>query len=147
MQITAFTDYGLRALMFLATLPPEKLTNINEVTALYGVSRNHMVKIIHRLSQLGYVETLRGKKGGIRLGVSSQEIVIGEVVRLLEPLQLIDCSEENCHITTACRLKRTLSVAMEAFLTELDKVTLQDLIADNQSLSQLLIPTQPPKAS
>ncbi|MCV5804370.1 Rrf2 family transcriptional regulator, partial [Escherichia coli] len=67
MQLTSFTDYALRTLIYLASLPKDELTNIIEVTDLFGVSRNHMVKVINRLGQLGYVHTVRGKNGGIRL--------------------------------------------------------------------------------
>ncbi|MFD2176529.1 nitric oxide-sensing transcriptional repressor NsrR [Veronia pacifica] len=138
MQLTAFTDFALRALMFLANLEPGRLTSISEVTEEYGVSRNHMVKIIHRLSQLGYVETVRGKNGGIRLGRPASQIIIGQLIRDIEPLQLVNCSTDFCHISPACKLKGILSDAMTNFLQELDRYTLQDLTADNQPLVNLL---------
>ena len=94
MQLTSFTDYGLRALIYMASLPDGKMTSITEVTDVYGVSRNHMVKIINQLSHLGYVEAIRGKNGGIRLGKPANTIGIGEVVRALEPLTLVNCSGE-----------------------------------------------------
>lgn len=81
MQLTSFTDYGLRALIYMATLPEGKQTNITEVTDTYGVSRNHMVKIINQLSRAGFVAATRGKNGGIRLGMDPEKIVIGQVVR------------------------------------------------------------------
>ena len=137
-QLTSFTDYGLRALIYLATLPEGELASISKVTDIYHVSRNHMVKIINRLGQLGYVETVRGKNGGIRLGMPAEQIVLGEVVRAIEPLQLVNCSEEFCHITPACRLKEILDTAKAAFLAELDKHTLAGLISDNLPLRELL---------
>ncbi len=143
MQLTSFTDFGLRALMYLAMLPPGELTSISVVTEKYGVSRNHMVKIIHRMSQAGYVEAVRGKNGGIRLGKPAASIVIGEVIRALEPLHLVNCGEDNCHITPACRLKDALAKAMQAFLAEMDNHTLHDLVAGNNSLHRLLIPVRP----
>ena len=76
MQLTSFTDYALRTLIYLASLPKDELTNITEVTDLFGVSRNHMVKVINRLGQLGYVHTVRGKNGGIRLMKAPQEITV-----------------------------------------------------------------------
>lgn len=91
MQLTSFTDYALRTLIFLASLPEDELTNITEVTDLFGVSRNHMVKVINRLGQLGYVHTVRGKNGGIRLMKPASEITVGGVVRDLEPLDLVNC--------------------------------------------------------
>lgn len=85
MQLTSFTDYGLRALIYMASLPEGKMTSITEVTEIYGVSRNHMVKIINQLSREGYVAAVRGKNGGIRLGRAAKDICIGDVVRDLEP--------------------------------------------------------------
>ncbi|AJR06813.1 HTH-type transcriptional repressor NsrR [Photobacterium gaetbulicola] len=138
MQLTSFTDYGLRALIYLATLPQGELASITKVTEIYGVSRNHMVKIINKLGQLGYVETVRGKNGGIRLGMPADQIVLGDVVRAIEPLQIVNCSEEFCHITPACRLKGILFSARQAFLDELDNHTLSEMIEDNPPLRVLL---------
>ena len=115
MQLTSFTDYGLRALIYMASLPDGKMTSISEVTEVYGVSRNHMVKIINQLSRAGYVAAVRGKNGGIRLGKPAQSIRIGDVVRELEPLSLVNCSSAFCHITPACRLKQALSKAVQSF--------------------------------
>jgi Rrf2 family nitric oxide-sensitive transcriptional repressor len=117
-QLTSFTDYGLRALIYMASLPEGKMTSITEVTEIYGVSRNHMVKIINQLSREGYVAAVRGKNGGIRLGRAAKDICIGDVVRDLEPLALVNCSSEFCHITSACRLKRALSKAVQSFLKD-----------------------------
>ena len=86
MQLTSFTDYGLRALIYMASLPEGKMTSITEVTQVYGVSRNHMDKSINQLSHMGFVEAIRGKNGGIRLGKPAADIIVGEVVRALEPL-------------------------------------------------------------
>ncbi|WP_147194508.1 nitric oxide-sensing transcriptional repressor NsrR [Pantoea sp. MBD-2R] len=138
MQLTSFTDYGLRALIFMAALPQGKMTNITEVTETYGVSRNHMVKIINQLSRAGYVSAVRGKNGGIRLGKPASEIVIGQVVRDMEPLQLVNCHSDFCHITPACRLKQALHDAVQSFLAVLDSYTLADLVEDNHPLYQLL---------
>ncbi|HIF9343327.1 TPA: nitric oxide-sensing transcriptional repressor NsrR [Photobacterium damselae] len=138
MQLTSFTDYGLRALIYLATLPQGELTSITKVTETYNVSRNHMVKIINKLGQLGYVETVRGKNGGIRLGMAAESIVLGDVVRAIEPLQIVNCSDEFCHITPACRLKNVLADARAVFLVELDKHTLASLVDDNPPLRILL---------
>ena len=139
MQLTSFTDYGLRALIYLAALPEGQMTSITEVTETYGVSRNHMVKIINQLSRAGYVAATRGKNGGIRLGKPAQEIVIGQVVRDMEPLQVVNCHSDFCHITSACRLKKALSDAVQSFLKELDQYTLADLVKDNQPLYKILL--------
>lgn len=97
-----------------------------------------MVKIINKLGQLGYVETVRGKNGGIRLGMAAESIVLGDVVRAIEPLQIVNCSDEFCHITPACRLKNVLADARAVFLAELDKHTLASLVDDNPPLRILL---------
>lgn len=143
MQLTSFTDYGLRALIFMAALPQGKMTNITEVSETYGVSRNHMVKIVNQLSRAGYVSAVRGKNGGIRLGKPASEIVIGQVVRDMEPLQLVNCHSDFCHITPACRLKQVLHDAVQSFLAVLDSQTLADLVEDNHPLYQLLQVKQP----
>ncbi len=138
MQLTSFTDYGLRALIYMASLPDGKMTSISEVTEVYGVC-NHMVKIINQLSRAGYVAAVRGKNGGIRLGKPAQSIRVGDVVRELEPLSLVNCSSAFCHITPACRLKQALSLAVQSFLKELDNYTLADLVEENQPLYKLLL--------
>lgn len=143
MQLTSFTDYGLRALIYLASLPADQMTSITEVSETYDVSRNHMVKIINQLSRSGYVTAVRGKNGGIRLGKPASQIIIGEVVREMEPLQLVNCSSEFCHITSACRLKSALHDAVQCFLQELDKYTLADLVEDNHPLYKLLLVERP----
>lgn len=146
MQLTSFTDYGLRALIYMASLPDDRMTSITEVSETYNVSRNHMVKIINQLSRCGYVAAVRGKNGGIRLGKPARDIVIGQVVREMEPLQLVNCHHEFCHITSACRLKQALFDAVQCFLRELDKYTLADLVEDNHPLYKLLL-TDPPSLS
>ncbi|EOD6735378.1 nitric oxide-sensing transcriptional repressor NsrR [Cronobacter sakazakii] len=139
MQLTSFTDFGLRALIYMASLPEGRMTSISEVTEVYGVSRNHMVKIINQLSRAGYVTAVRGKNGGIRLGKPAATIRIGDVVRELEPLSIVNCSSAFCHITPACRLKQVLGDAVARFLQELDNYTLADLVQENQSLYKLLL--------
>ncbi|MDD9175744.1 HTH-type transcriptional repressor NsrR [Aliivibrio finisterrensis] len=138
MQLTNFTDFGLRALIFLASLPEDELTSITVVTEAFGVSRNHMVKIINKLGQEGYVKTVRGKNGGICLGKPANQIIIGDVIRSIEPLQVVNCAPEFCHITSACRLKGALAKAKQAFLDELDNYTIQDMLTDNSELLILL---------
>ncbi|AHG20758.1 transcriptional repressor NsrR [Chania multitudinisentens RB-25] len=139
MQLTSFTDYGLRALIYMASLPAERMTSISEVTEVYGVSRNHMVKIINQLSREGFVTAIRGKNGGIRLGKPAATIRLGDVVRALEPLSLVNCKREFCHITSACRLKRVLNQSIQNFLEELDNHTLADMVEDNPPLYKLLL--------
>lgn len=139
MQLTSFTDYGLRALIYMASLPTDKMTNISQVSEVYGVSRNHMVKIINQLGRFGFVTAVRGKNGGIRLGKPAETIRLGDVVRALEPLSLVNCSSDFCHITSACRLKQVLHKGVQNFLEELDNHTLADMVVDNPSLYKLLL--------
>lgn len=139
MQLTSFTDYGLRALIYMASLPDGRMTSISEVTEVYGVSRNHMVKIINQLSRAGFVTAVRGKMAVSASGKPANTICIGDVVRELEPLSLVNCSSEFCHITPACRLKQALSKAVQSFLKELDNYTLADLVEENQPLYKLLL--------
>ena len=138
MQLNSFTDYGLRALILLASLPPGSLTSAGEISETFGISRNHMMKIVNRLAQMELIETIRGKNGGIRLKKLPEEINIGQVIRGTEPLQLLDCSTENCHISPACRLKGVLADAKKAFLAVLDRYTLDDVIRDNEELQTIL---------
>lgn len=139
MQLNSFTDYGLRALILLATLPPGSLTSAREISEVFDLSQHHMMKIIRKLAQLGLIETIRGKKGGIRLKQASENINLGQVIRAIEPLQLIDCSEQACHITGACRLKAVLANAKNAFLDVLDDYSLADMVKGNPELKKILL--------
>ncbi|GAA5190784.1 nitric oxide-sensing transcriptional repressor NsrR [Ferrimonas gelatinilytica] len=137
MQLTSFSDFAFRALIYLGTLPEGELTSISKVTELYGVSRNHMVKVINKLGHAGFVTTVRGKNGGIRLARSPETIRLGAVVRALEPMQLVDCRSPMCSILPACRLKPVLQEATEAFLATLDHYVLADMLSDNAALQKL----------
>lgn len=130
MQLTRFTDYGLRTLVYLCVLPKDRLASIDEVCTTFGLSRNHIVKIVHRLGQEGYIQTIRGQGGGIRLAMPPSVINLGDVVRSLEPnMSPVNCVEPSvCVLLPGCELKQVLSDAVDAFLTELDKYTLEDLI-------------------
>lgn len=135
MKLTTYTDFGLRALMYLATLPDGELTSVAKVSALYDVSRNHMVKVINQLAREGYIYALRGKNGGIRLAREARDINVGRVIRLLESnLNGIDCGRPTCHLVPACRLKNALAEAMEAFLQVMEKYTLADLVSNRDEL-------------
>ena len=116
------------------------MTSISEVTDVYGVSRNHMVKIINQLSRAGYVTAVRGKKMAAFAWVNRRvRYVLVMWCASWSPLSLVNCSSEFCHITPACRLKQALSKAVQSFLTELDNYTLADLVEENQPLYKLLL--------
>lgn len=145
MRLTSYTDFGLRALLYLATLPEGELSSVAKVSALYGVSRNHMVKVINQLVKLGYLGSQRGKNGGIWLAVKPAEVNIGAVIRELEGnLDGIDCGSPACHIVSVCLLKNALKEAMNAFLSVMDGYSLEALLANKAELQQVfgeLIPT------
>ncbi|GCE08970.1 Rrf2 family transcriptional regulator [Dictyobacter aurantiacus] len=146
MRLTQYTDYALRTLMYLANLPEGDLSSIQEITTAYNISNNHLVKVVHQLGKLGYVETLRGRGGGIRLAQAPQEINIGQLVRQTEEdFYLVECfnAEKNhCFITPECQLRSVFAEAMQAFLAVLDSYTLAD-IARNQLLAQHIIQIEP----
>ena len=142
MNITRFTDYSLRVLIFVA-VHNDKLATIQQIADKYGISKNHLMKVVQELSAQGYLESIRGKNGGIRLKHRAELINLGQVVRLNEQSSvLVECFGENnqCVITPSCQLKKILADAMECFFNHLDQFTLADLVGSSQSneLKQLL---------
>lgn len=141
MQLTIHADYALRTLIALGLSAPDKMT-ATEIGSAYDISVNHLLKVIQQLSDLGYVETLRGRSGGVRLAKGPETIVIGRVVRELErDLGVVPCLRdggEPCAINGACRLRAALATATDAFLTVLDGYTLADVLKPRNKLVQLL---------
>ena len=141
MQLSTHSDYALRLLMKLG-LEPERLDTIRDVADAYGISRNHLMKIVQELARHGYVETLRGRGGGLRMKMLPDEINVGDVVRRMENnLALVECfdpAKNTCVITEACRLRFALAEALEAFFAVLDRFTLADLLKDRQTLGAIL---------
>lgn len=142
MKLTNYTDYSLRVLIYLALKKEDELSTIKEIAETYHISKNHLMKIIHELGKLGYIETIRGRNGGIRLAKLPKEINIGEVVsRTEEDFHIVNCFNQGnsyCVITPACKLKNVLFEALQAFLNVLKEYTLEDLIQDKDGLYQLL---------
>lgn len=140
MHVTKYTDYALRTLIYLATKNNTSAT-IKEIAGCYGISRNHLMKIVHQLSTAGFVSAERGRGGGIRLGMPASEINIGTVVRLTEEdLNLVECfhsPSNTCIISTHCGLKGALGKALAAFLQELDTYTLADFTENSTELEYL----------
>lgn len=132
MQLTLYTDYSLRVLVYLS-VNPDKIATITEISDYYEISRNHLVKIVHNLAQLGYIQSFRGKGGGLKLALAPQDIGIGEVVRKVEPnFNIVECfgnSEQPCKILPLCALKKALHQAAQTFLQVLDRYTLADAIS------------------
>jgi len=129
MRITQFTDYSLRLLLHLATRR-DRVVTVREVAEFYGISSEHLKKIVRRLSELGYVSTVRGKNGGLRLACEPASINLGALMRDQENLTLLPCGEPGgpaCPVSQ-CKLSGIVDEALGAFLGVLDKKTLADLV-------------------
>lgn len=140
MRLTLHTDYALRVLMYVGT-KGEALATIGEIAERFGISANHLMKVVHQLARAGYLETVRGKNGGLRLGRPAAAINLGQVVRLTEEeLAVVGCLEQAgyCRIEHACELRHILGEAMGAFLAVIDRYTLADLLQPRQELAWLL---------
>lgn len=149
MRLTAYTDYSLRVLIRLA-LRPHSLATIAEIAKAYDISEHHLMKVVHQLGVAGYVETVRGRGGGLRLARMPADINVGEVVRRMEPdFGLVACfrGSEYCTIESACHLAEAFRAALAAFMQVLDRYTLADLIKKPGELSVLLHvkPATPPR--
>jgi len=149
MRLTSFSDYALRLLIYLAVRPSEVVT-IADISNSYDISKNHLMKITNTLSQAGFVETLRGSGGGVRLARNASEITVGEVLRHTEAgSDLVECANRKtntCVISPACGLKHVLFEALEAFYARLDKVTLADITRNPAELT-LIFEKQSAKAA
>jgi Rrf2 family nitric oxide-sensitive transcriptional repressor len=140
MRLTLFTDYTLRALIYLA-VQPDRLVTIGDIAEAYGISTNHLMKVVHQLAAAGDVVTVRGQHGGLRLGRPADEINLGAVVRRTEAeFTIVPCfgSGQDCAIRPECVLSSVLDDALSAFLAVLDRRTLADLVAPRAALAQLL---------
>lgn len=146
MQLTRYSDYSIRVLMYLATIP-ESTATISEVARSFRVSRNHLVKVVHHLAQNGYIRTTRGKNGGMTLGRAPDRISIGELVRKTEPdFRIVECFDEassRCPIQGECDLTSVLRSALDAFLAHLDRYTLSDITENRALLRPILLRTRP----
>ncbi len=142
MRLTVFSDYTLRVLMYLA-LDRTRLATIPEIATAYGISENHLKKVVHQLARAGIVESVRGKGGGICLARAPEEIRLGEIVRASEgDAPIVEClsgDPQACRITSSCRLKGVLVNAFEALYDSLDEHTLADLMERPRELRQALI--------
>lgn len=149
MRLSLFTDYSLRVLMFGALKDGEPFS-LSEVSAAYDISRNHLVKVVNFLGKLGYLETKRGRNGGIALGMKPESIKIGMLVRRTEDSPIIvecfDPKTNTCPLNGMCKLKGVLGEAMQAFYGTLDRYTLRDLVAgpNRARMSALLLPSATP---
>ena len=141
MRLTTFSDYAIRVLIFLAAKEEEN-TTIQEIADSYGISKNHLMKVVQELHQKGYVHATRGKKGGLRLKLPPQEINIGTLIRDVEKdLMLVECfsSNNSCVVTPVCGLKPIFAKALDAFFEALDDYTLADVLPGNRKKHLLQI--------
>jgi Rrf2 family nitric oxide-sensitive transcriptional repressor len=141
-QLTRYSDYSLRVLIYLA-VDPDRLATIEDIARSYGISKAHLMKVVHQLGLRGYLETMRGRGGGLRLARRPEEIVVGDVIRSTEEnMTLVECFDQassQCVIEPMCGLRSVLSEALTAFLTVLDRYTLADLVARRRKpLARLL---------
>lgn len=141
MKLTAFTDYSLRVLIYLAARPGRRAT-IAQIAAAFDVSEHHLVKVVHFLGKQGWLANVRGKGGGLELGEQPERIVVGRVVRATEgSAQVAECFGESggdCQIAPDCRLRGVLAEAVTAFYKVLDAYTLADLVSNRQQLARVL---------
>lgn len=139
MRLTQFSGYGLRVLIY-AGLKGEELSTIAEIAEAYGISKNHLMKVVQQLVNEGFLHSRRGKKGGVRLARSSEQISIGEVIVAMEPgFGITECmrQSEECKLTPSCRLRTALRQANRAFLEVLEGIALSDILHDQPHRSEL----------
>lgn len=144
MRLTDYTDYALRVMLYLA-VRRDGLSTIQDISDAYGISKNHLMKVVQQLGERGWIDTIRGRHGGLRLNDRSLALTIGEVVRATETdFALVGCFERGggearqCVIEPQCRLRHIFEAARGAFLAELDRHTLADLVGQTAPLAALL---------
>jgi Rrf2 family nitric oxide-sensitive transcriptional repressor len=137
MQITSYTDYALRVLIYLA-MSPDRQATITEISDFYTISRNHLVKVIHQLGGKGFIKTTRGKGGGFSLQRPPEMIRIGEVVRSMEThfnwVECFDPAQQHCRLLPGCGLKQLLARAGDAYFQVLDAATLADVLSSSVTI-------------
>jgi Rrf2 family nitric oxide-sensitive transcriptional repressor len=140
MRLTRFTDYSLRVLIYLG-LQEDQLVTIRRISDAYGISRNHLMKVVSLLTRMGYLRAQRGPGGGIRLARSPDEINLADVIRdTEEDLVMVECFDEegSCVITPVCKLQHIIGEALGAYIRTMRAYTLSDLLDPQQSLTELL---------
>lgn len=141
MQLTQFSDYSLRTLIYLG-LRPDELVTIEEIAGAYGISESHLTKVVHKLGKLNIIDTVRGRRGGMRLNCAPAQINVGATVRQMEGnLTIVECFDiehNTCPIAPVCGLTGILHEALEAFMKVLDRYTLADVIKNRPAFAALL---------
>ncbi len=131
MQLTQQTDYAFKTMIYVASYP-DRLVNISEIANYYTISRSHLTKVIAKLNKQGYLTSIRGNQGGLKLGQNPLNINLGQLVRDFEDFLLIECfsSTNQCQVTPQCRIKRIMQDALKSFLQVLDGYCLADIISN-----------------
>ncbi|MBL8800523.1 MAG: Rrf2 family transcriptional regulator [Planctomycetes bacterium] len=146
MRLTVFSDYALRILVHAGT-HPNRLVTVTEIADSYRISRHHLIKVVQLLVQNGFVETVRGRSGGLRLARAPEEINVGALVRCTEPdFDLVECFDprtNSCLIAPACDLKAVLHEARDEFMRVLDTYTLADLLVRRRKLAHMFAKGRP----
>lgn len=144
MRLTMYTDYSLRVLIYLGTKEKGKLATIQEISDAYSISKNHLMKVTFELGKAGFIHTVRGRGGGIRLADLPENINVGTVVRRMEDdFHLVECFDmehNRCPIAPVCGLRGVLGKALHAYLSVLDEYTLEDLLFNKEGLREILQP-------
>jgi Rrf2 family nitric oxide-sensitive transcriptional repressor len=141
MQLSAFTDYALRVLVYAAARPDQRCLTA-DVATTFGISRHHVVKVVNELQHLGYIETVRGRSGGFALAQPAERIRLGDVVRRTESTVLVECFDGKtnaCPLDRACGLKGALAEAFNAFLKVLDNYSIADMVATPRWLTAITV--------
>jgi Rrf2 family nitric oxide-sensitive transcriptional repressor len=145
MKLTSYTNYALRTLQLAALKAPD-LVRVEDVAKVHDLSRPHIVKVVHELGRAGYLETVRGRGGGFRLGRAPKDIVVGDVVRLTEgPLELVECfnpDNNTCPLIGICKLSRKIQEATRAFMAVLDDLTIADISDNRAELLERIAPLE-----
>ena len=136
MHLTQQTDYALRVLIY-AAINDDGLVNIAEIAKVYNISKSHLMKVVTALVKGGFLYSIRGKGGGLRLGKPTAEINVGEVVRLMEPLTIVECfgDRTECLISPHCRLAGILNSGLKVFFTWVIMASPRDILLANPTLA------------
>ncbi|HXE62387.1 MAG TPA: Rrf2 family transcriptional regulator [Bryobacteraceae bacterium] len=140
MYLTRHADYTMRLLIHLA-VQPEGAATIRDIAEHYGISRNHLMKVANHATRAGYVKGVRGRAGGLQLAKSPRDLRIGQILRTVEDLRLVECFESRsnqCRIARSCGLQPILKEAVDAFLVVLDRYSLEDVVRRKPALIRIL---------
>ena len=132
MQLTKHTDYAFRVLIYLAMKPAEQLATIQEIAEYFDISRSHMMKIVQKLANAGFVQSIRGKQGGIHLGKPTVDINLRSIIELMEAtLKPVDCTTQPCRLNPGCSLKTILFTGQQQYMDYIGQYTVADLVKQN----------------